>query len=136
MRAEVLVAPGFDAYVRVRFTAGLPDDEWLARPRAFLTRRPDGDYLEFEPAADYLGREVKRRPYRADELVRVPAGGSVESDQVDLRSLYELPDVGAVRLRYAGYHPLAGPGHGGGPFEPVVSDWVTLELRATVGPQA
>lgn len=136
MRAEVVVSPGADALVRIRFTAGDVSEEWLARSRAFLSRRPDGDYLEFEPEADHLGREVKRRPYRADELVRVPAGGSVDSEEVDLRSLYELPDVRAVRLRYAGYHPLAGPEQGGGPFGPVVSEWVTLKLRATVGPQA
>jgi hypothetical protein len=133
MRAEVLPTPGAHGHVRVRFTADPASDQWLARPRAFLTRRPDGDYLEFEPQVDYLGREVKRRPYRADELVLVPAGTSVDSDEVDLRSSYDLPDGEAVRLRYVAYHPLAGPEAGGGPFEPVESDWVTLDLREAVG---
>jgi len=132
MRAELVPVAGAQGHVRVRFTGDVSERQWLARPRTFLGRRPDGDYLEFDPPADYLGIEVKRRPYREQELIPIEKDASVESNDVDLTGLYELPADGHVRVRYVGYHPLAGPAAGGGPFEPVVSDWIALDSAAVV----
>jgi hypothetical protein len=126
MRAEILPVAGTRGRIRLRFTGDGRESQWLARARAFLGRRPDGDYLEFDPPADFLGIEVKRRPYQETDLVQLGAGSSVETDEVDLSDLYELPGDVGIRVRYVGYHPLAGPTVGGGPFEPVVSEWVTL----------
>jgi hypothetical protein len=127
MRAEIRPVSGADRCVRFRFIGDTSTPQWLARPRSFVGRRPDGDYLEFDPPVDYLGIEVKRRPYREHEMLPVEPGATVESDDVDLSELYELPEGTDVRVRYVGYHPLAGPEAGGGPFEPVFSEWVTLQ---------
>jgi hypothetical protein len=119
------VLPDVGDRVRFRFTNDSPEVEWLARSRAFFDV-PDGDHLEFEPEAMYLGVQVKRTPYEQDELLAVEPGQSVESPVVDLADLYHLPRGGLLKVRYMTYHPLRGSEGGRGSIGPVVSDWVEL----------
>ena len=127
MRAELRAVPGGPAQVVVLFVSE-SGGEWLATPRAFVDSYSDGDYFEFDPVAPYLDIVVKRGPYDPDELFEVSADEPVESRSVELRTLYELPDSGTVRVRYSAGHPLGGPAEGGGPFLEVTSEWLTVHL--------
>jgi len=91
----------------------------LAKPRAFISK-PEGDYLEFQPSARYLGISVKRKPYSGDEIRSVLPHESVRSE-VDLDDLYDIP-TGSVRVRYSAWHPTE---EAGIPLE-VVSDWIDV----------
>lgn len=106
-----LVGADHDPEAILHFTNETDSPVWLAIDRCFMRGSADGDYLEFEPSAAYLGIAKKRLPYRADELVKVAAGEEVQSQAVRLRDVYELQD-GLVdrRVRYRATHPLAGVG--------------------------
>jgi hypothetical protein len=91
----------------------------LAKPRAYITK-PEGDYLEFQPSALYLGISVKRKPYSGEEIRSLLPHESVRSE-VDLDDFYDIP-TGSVRVRYSAWHPTEEVGI---PLE-VVSDWIDV----------
>lgn len=70
----------------------------------------NGNYFNFDPlpAPVYLGIMMKRRPYTADELIKVEPGESFVAE-VDLDSYYDLSDRSLdvpLRVSYRAAHPL------------------------------
>ena len=99
------------------------DTAYVAKARAFLTA-PDGDYLEFDPPAPYLGVTMKRKPYAADELVAIGPGESA-SATLDVTTLYDVSTgPRASRVRYCASQPLAGTEL----MSWIESDWIELFL--------
>lgn len=94
---------------------------FVAKARSFEIA-PDGDHLEFDPPAPYLGVAAKRGPYSPDELTAVGPGDS-ETHSVDLKELYELTGSPLhQRIRYAASNPL----DGGADMTLLVSEWLEL----------
>src|SRR5262245_5802296 len=72
---------------------------YVAKARAFL-EASDGDYLDFDPPARYLGISTKRKPYAGDELIAIAPGDSA-SATLDITTLYDLSaGVSMRRVRY------------------------------------
>lgn len=91
--------------VNLRFDNVSHQVRYLASPRigriAF-----DGNYFIFsDPHVSYLGRAIKRAPYRHDEMIVLPPGTHVEYT-VDLTDYYDLSRCQRPTVFYQAAHPI------------------------------
>lgn len=95
--------------VEVTFVNEAEEHQYLALPR-IEPDNMDGSYFEFlPPAVPFLGIQVKRRPYAAEELLELSPGESL-SRTYNLGTLYDLTSVAPTRVRYRATHPTSGLG--------------------------
>lgn len=97
------------------------ENQYLAAPR-IEPAALDGNYFQFVPhAVPFLGIQVKRSPYSADELIGLQPGESL-TRTYDLGVLYDLSAGFPARVRYRATHPVGGPSR----LSLIESPWLAL----------
>jgi hypothetical protein len=108
-------------FVLVTFTNDQTVPQWIAKQRSFA-ETSDGSYFDIEPQAKYLGIQVKRIPYKPEEMLVIDPGKTL-AFEVDIDELYDLGPVNSARkLRYSAYQPVEGTAQ----MVPISSDWISL----------
>ena len=90
-----------DAVLKVTYTNSSKEDIYLLRWQTALKGLDENIFdvrLDGKPVA-YTGRLYKRATPRAEDYVRIPAGGSVSAN-VELSSAYDLSRTGEYAIRY------------------------------------
>ncbi len=90
-----------DAVLKVTYTNSSKEDIYLLRWQTALKGLDENIFdvrLDGKPVA-YTGRLYKRATPRAEDYVRIPAGGSVSAD-VELSGAYDLSRTGEYAIRY------------------------------------
>jgi peptidyl-Lys metalloendopeptidase len=90
-----------DAVVRITYHNDSKADLYLVRWQTAL-QGVEGNLFEVQvdgKPVDYTGRLYKRALPRAEDYVRIPAGGAVAAD-VELSSVYDMSRTGEYAIRY------------------------------------
>jgi peptidyl-Lys metalloendopeptidase len=90
-----------DAVVRITYRNDSQADLYLVRWQTAL-QGIEGNLFDVQldgKPVDYTGRLYKRALPRAEDYVRIPAGGAVAAD-VELSSVYDLSRTGEYSIRY------------------------------------
>lgn len=95
------VGPSENAVVRITYRNDSPADLYLLRWQTPL-KGVEGDLFDVVldgQRVPYTGRLYKRAAPKAEDYLRIPAGGSVSAD-VDLTSVYDMSRTGEYAIRY------------------------------------
>ena len=98
---QSFVGASDDVALKVTYTNSSKEDIYLLRWQTALKGLDENIFdvrLNGKPVA-YTGRLYKRATPRAEDYVRIPAGGSVSAD-VELSSAYDLSRTGEYAIRY------------------------------------
>ncbi len=106
MRVSLSIGHRHPAVVTVEFVNDTEHAQFLAEPRVEPAHF-DGDHFQVEPWAPYLGVQVKRTPYRPDEMLTLEPGASL-SRVVNLAEMYDLSRLTSAKVRYLAFHPVNG----------------------------
>jgi peptidyl-Lys metalloendopeptidase len=90
-----------DAAFRITYRNDSAEDLYLVRWQTALQGVEQNVFdvrVDGQPVA-YTGRLVKRATPKAEDFIRIPAGGSVSAD-VELSSVYDLSRTGEYSIRY------------------------------------
>ena len=90
-----------DAVVKITYRNDSKEDIYLVRWQTALKGVEENIFdvrLNGKPVA-YTGRLYKRATPRAEDYIRIPAGGSVSAD-VELSGVYDLSRTGEYSIRY------------------------------------
>jgi len=96
-----LVAPSEDVVVRVTYRNDSQTDLYLLRWQTPL-KGVEGDLFDVfvdGQRVEYTGRLYKRAAPKAEDYLRIPAGGTVSAG-VELTSVYEMSRTGEYAIRY------------------------------------
>lgn len=107
MNITLQLASSSGPLVQLTFVNNAAEPQYLAAPR-IEPNALDGNYFQFEPqAAPFLGIQVKRAPYTANELIELHPSDSL-TRTYDLGFLYDLTAGVPGRVRYRAMHPIGG----------------------------
>jgi peptidyl-Lys metalloendopeptidase len=90
-----------DAAVRITYRNDSAEDLYLLRWQTAL-KGVEGNLFDVRrngQSVEYTGRLYKRATPRAEDYIRIPAGGSLSAD-VELSSVYDLSRSGEYSIRY------------------------------------
>jgi peptidyl-Lys metalloendopeptidase len=99
-----LVGPSEDVVVRITYRNDSQADLYLLRWQTSL-KGVEGDLFDVfidGQRAEYTGRLYKRAAPKAEDYLRIPAGGAVSAD-VELTSVYDMSRTGEYAIRYRAF---------------------------------
>jgi hypothetical protein len=109
MNVTMQLVDGKGPLLELSFVNDSARRQHLAAPRV-EPAAVDGSYFQFEPPSiPFLGIQVKRGPYRGDELLVLDPGDRLVR-VYDLGILYDLSEPVPTRVRYRAMHPVEGIG--------------------------